>query len=93
MNLHRTLLILATTVSASSLAHPVVETLSTQLITQQLPTEHIEQQLDEWYQIELKQLDRHAQRLSDRIPINERRKMAQASLEQEYQSLKLKLIP
>ncbi|AMF92671.1 MULTISPECIES: hypothetical protein [Vibrio] len=88
MNLNTSLFSLAFAFSSTVFAHPVIDSLSVELIKKNVSSEIIEQRIEQWHRAELNQIDTKASVISDRAPIEERRAMVERQIEQTYRALK-----
>jgi hypothetical protein len=71
---------LSMNVSATS----AIDALSIESIKATLTPVQIQQSLNQWKENELKQIESHAQNISDRAPIEARRELVESQIEQEY---------
>lgn len=74
----------ALTMSMNVSATSAIDALSVESIKATLTSEQIQQSLNQWKEKELKQLESRAQAISDRAPIEARRELVKAQIEQEY---------
>jgi hypothetical protein len=74
----------ALTLSMNVSATDALNTLSVESIKATLTPEQIQQSLNQWKENQLKQVESRAQNISDRAPIEARREMVKAQIEQEY---------
>ncbi|WP_215408415.1 hypothetical protein [Vibrio gigantis] len=74
----------ALTLSMNVSAASAIDALSAESIKATLTPEQIQQSLNQWKENQLKQVDSRAQNISDRAPIEARRELVKAQVEQEY---------
>lgn len=79
-----TLLALPLSLSLSVFADTAITNVSIDTIKQTMTPEQIRQSLDNWKANEMTQIEAKAQAISDRAPIEARRELAKAQIEQEY---------
>lgn len=76
--------LLALPLSLSVFADTAITNVSIDAIKQTMTPEQIRQSLDNWKADELSNIESKAQAMSDRAPIEARRELAKAQIEQEY---------